>query len=343
MKKSILYLLVFLAVFLVIAIVATDNFGLQASGNTQTASDKELKGYTETIPDTPVTFEMVPIPGGTFTMGSSAKEAGHKADEGPQHEVQIAPFWMGKHEVTWDEYDRFAFGSVPDPQPAPSTGPVVATRPTPPYADESHGYGKGKQPAIAITWHAAVMYCRWLSEKTGKTYRLPTEAEWEFAARAGNRSAWSLGDAPAAAGDYAWSTNNSDAKPHPVGKKKPNPGGLFDMHGNVAEWCIDQYDANYYQTLDFKRLALGPVLLPNEKRYSNVVRGGSWDDEPDRLRSGARRGSESDWSLRDPQDPQSIWWHTEATMVGFRIVRPLNEQENLKGFRSKVTRQSPNQ
>ena len=343
MKKSILYLLVFLAVFLVIAIVATDNFGLQASGNTQTASDKELKGYTETIPDTPVTFEMVPIPGGTFTMGSSAKEAGHKADEGPQHEVQIAPFWMGKHEVTWDEYDRFAFGSVPDPQPAPSTGPVVATRPTPPYADESHGYGKGKQPAIAITWHAAVMYCRWLSEKTGKTYRLPTEAEWEFAARAGTRSAWSFGDAPAAAGDYAWSTNNSDAKPHPVGKKKPNPWGLFDMHGNVAEWCIDQYDANHYQTLDFKRLALGPVLLPNEKRYSNVVRGGSWDDEPDRLRSGARRGSESDWSLRDPQDPQSIWWHTEATMVGFRIVRPLNEQENLKGFRSKVTRQSPNQ
>lgn len=340
MKKTIFYI----SVFMIFAIVALVKSGPKVSGSAQTTSDKDLKPYAETIPGTPVTFEMVPIPGGTFTMGSPAKEAGRNADEGPQHEVKIAPFWMGKHEVTWDEYDRFAFGSVPDAQPAiPPAGPVVATRPTPPYADESHGYGKGKQPVIAITWHAAVMYCRWLSEKTGKTYRLPTEAEWEFAARAGTKSAWSFGDDPSAAADYAWSTRNSDAKPHPVGKKKPNPWGLFDMHGNVAEWCIDQYDANYYQTLDFKRIALGPVLLPNEKRYPNVVKGGSWDDETDRLRSGARRGSESDWSLRDPQDPQSIWWHTEATMVGFRIVRPLNEQENLKGFRSKVTRQSPNQ
>ncbi|NBO64279.1 MAG: formylglycine-generating enzyme family protein [Acidobacteria bacterium] len=302
----------------------------------------ELKGYIETIPGSEVSFEMVQIPGGTFTMGSPAKEAGRKEDEGPQHQVRIAPFWMGKHEVTWDEYDRYAFGPKPPPK-QPIDGPVVVTSPTPPYADESHGYGKGRQPAIAITWHAAVGYCRWLSEKTGKTYRLPTEAEWEYAARAGTSTPWSFGADPTQSGEFAWSTLNSDAKPHPVGKKRPNPWGLHDIHGNVAEWCIDQYSTTRYQTLDIKKIALGPVMIPGENRYSHVVRGGSWDDEVGRLRSAARRGSESDWSLRDPQDPQSIWWHTEATMVGFRIVRALEEQENLKDFRSKITRQSPNE
>ena len=303
---------------------------------------EELKAYTETIPGSEVSFEMVPIPGGTFTMGSPAKEAGRKEDEGPQHQVRIAPFWMGKHEVTWDEYDRYAFGPKSPPK-QPIDGPVVVTSPTPPYADESHGYGKGRQPAIAITWHAAVGYCRWLSEKTGKTYRLPTEAEWEYAARAGTTTPWSFGADASQSGEFAWSTRNSDAKPHPVGKKRPNPWGLYDIHGNVAEWCIDQYSTTRYQTLDIKKIALGPVLLPGENRYRHVVRGGSWDDEVEGVRSAARRGSESDWSLRDPQDPQSIWWHTEATMVGFRIVRALKEQDNLKDFRSKVTRQSPNE
>lgn len=304
-------------------------------------SQSELKAYTETIPGTEVTFDMVAIPGGTFTMGSPATEAGRREDEGPQHEVKIAPFWMGKHEVTWDEYDRYAFGPKTPPK-QPIDGPVVVTSPTPPYADESHGYGKGRQPVIAITWHAAVGYCRWLSEKTGKTYRLPTEAEWEYAARAGSKTPWSFGADGSKGGEYAWSSENSDAKPHPVGRKKPNPWGLHDIHGNVAEWCIDQFVPDYYQTLDLKKIALGPVKLPGEYRYSHVVRGGTWDDEIGKLRSATRRGSEGDWSLRDPQDPQSIWWHTEATMVGFRIVRPLNEQENLKDFRSKITRQSPN-
>jgi formylglycine-generating enzyme required for sulfatase activity len=338
MKRLSFYILITLA--FTICLLLTNQ--PPVDGSTGGQNGNEAKAYTEKIPGTEVTFEMVPIPGGTFTMGSAATEAGRKDDEGPAHEVKIAPFWMSSHEVTWDEYDRYAFGARPQ-STAPTNGPVVVTSPTPPYADESHGYGKGRQPAIAITWHAAVGYCRWLSEKTGKTYRLPTEAEWEYAARAGTRTPWSFGADGAKSGDYAWSTLNSDAKPHPVGKKKPNPWGLYDMHGNVAEWCLDQYDPNYYRTLDLKKIALGPVLLPSEKRYSHVVRGGSWDDEVGRLRSAARRGSESDWSLRDPQDPQSIWWHTEATMVGFRIVRPLNEQENLKDFRSKITRQSPNE
>jgi formylglycine-generating enzyme required for sulfatase activity len=321
--------------------------GASASGQTPAAAP-EMKPYEETIPGTDVKFEMVPIPGGTFTMGSPPNEPGRKEDEGPQHEVKVGSFWMGKTEVTWDEYDLFAFsqdikkgGAAAAPAP---TGKAVdaITRPTPPYADETFGLGRKRQPVISITHHAAMEYCRWLSAKTGKLYRLPTEAEWEYAARAGTKTAYSFGDDASKLGEYAWYFDNADGKPQQVAKKKPNPWGLYDMHGNVAEWVLDHYDKNFYSTFKPGVLALYPVLLPTEKRYPHVVRGGSWDDDPAALRSAARRASSHEWSKRDPQLPQSIWWHTEAITVGFRIVRPLEEQENLKGLRSKVTRQSPN-
>ena len=145
--------------------------------------------YAETIPGTKVSFEMVGIPGGTFVMGSPQNEAGRAADEGPAHEVKIAPFWIERTETTWDEYDAFAFAqaiarATQPAQAAPPSGADAITRPTPPYADESFGFGKGRQPVISVQYHAAMEYCRWLSAKTGKIYRLPTEAEWEYAARA---------------------------------------------------------------------------------------------------------------------------------------------------------------
>jgi len=312
----------------------------------QAASSAAMTAYVETISGSDVKFKMLPIPGGSFTMGSSAREFGRAEDEGPQHEVTMAPFWMGEMEVTWDEYDLFAFDQglkkEQSPQPANAAGADAVTRPTPPYADETFGFGRGRQPVISITHHAAMEYCRWLSAKTGKTYRLPTEAEWEYAARAGTKTAYSFGDDASKLGEYAWFLDNSDGRPHEVGKKKPNPWGLYDMHGNVAEWVLDQYDKNFYATWKPGVAAVSPVMLPTDKRYPNPVRGGSWDDEPARLRSAARRSSNKDWSKRDPQIPQSIWWHTEAIVVGFRIARPLNEQENLRGLRSKVTRQSPN-
>ena len=329
----------------VIAQAATMSGGINGSAPHLSAlAADELKPYIETIPGTNVKFEMLPIPGGSFMMGSPSGESGRDADEGPQHEVTIRPFWMQKLEVTWDEYDLFAFTQdlKKDRQlkvPENKTGADALTFPTPPYADEAFGYGKGKQPAISMTHHAAVEYCRWLSAKTGKTYRLPTEAEWEYACRAGSRSAYSFGDDPRMLAEYGWFTDNSDSTPQIGGKKKPNPWGLYDIHGNLSEWCLDQYDKDFYGTL--KSGAVAPVLLPTERRYPRVVRGGSWDDDAPRLRSGARRGSGKDWSKRDPQRPQSIWWHTEAIMVGFRVVRPLEEQENLKGFRSRLTRQSP--
>jgi len=312
------------------------------------AAIPDLKPYSETIPDTKVSFDMVPIAGGSFTMGSPANEAGRGEDEGPQVDVTIKRFFMGAHEVTWDEYDLYAFQKrrpAAAGAAASASAADAVSRPTPPYADESWGFGKGRQPAIGMTWHAAAEYCRWLSAKTGKSYRLPTEAEWEYAARAGTTTAWSSGGEAAGLDGVAWYAKNSDGQPHPVGTKKPNAWGLYDMIGNVAEWTLDQYDAKRYATLSAslasKKSLVEPVLLPGAARYPHVVRGGSFDDDPEKLRSAARRFSKPEWSRRDPQQPQSIWWHTDAIFVGFRIVQPLEQDDELKGFRSKITRESP--
>ena len=306
----------------------------------------EFERYVELIPGTNVRFTMLPVPGGAFLMGSKDGEPGRVSDEGPQHQVTVRPFWMGALEVTWDEYDLFAFSQELNKDrrlnaPAAGASADAITHPTPPYADESFGYGKGRQPVISVTYHAAMEYCRWLSLKTGKTYRLPTEAEWEYACRAGSKTAYSFGDDPKKLDEHAWYLDNSDGAPHPGGKKKPNAWGFYDLHGNVSEWCIDQYDKDFYSHFRSTPSVLSPVLLPGEKRYPHVVRGGSWDDDAQSLRSAARKASRKEWSKRDPQSPQSIWWHTEAITVGFRVARPLDEQENLKGLRSKITRQSP--
>jgi formylglycine-generating enzyme required for sulfatase activity len=302
------------------------------------------KTYVEKMPDSDVSFEMLAIPGGTYLMGSPAGEKGRGADEGPQHPVKIKPFWMGKMEVRWDEYDlywRKNVGKKVEPVTPQDKLADAVSRPTPPYADETFGHGREGNPVLCITHHAAMEYCRWLSAKTGKTYRLPTEAEWEWACRAGTTTAYSFGDDPAKLADYAWFDKDSDEVAHKVGEKKPNPWGLFDMHGNVAEWCVDHYKADFYKTLALDKPSLGPVILPDDKRYSYVARGGSWVDPPGMLRSAARRGSKQDWLKRDPQQPQSIWWMTDADYVGFRVVRPVEEQDNLKGLKSKVTRESP--
>jgi formylglycine-generating enzyme required for sulfatase activity len=304
----------------------------------------EHKAYTDTIPGTKVTFDMLPIPGGSYLMGSPASEKGRVKDEGPQHPVQIRPFWMGKMEVTWDEYDIWRKEEgVESPKQNDAKLKVNAdalTGPTPPYVDPTFGHGKEGNPAICITHHAVMEYCRWLSKKTGKIYRLPTEAEWEWACRAGTTTAYSFGDDPKPLGDYAWFKDNSEELAHPAGKKKPNPWGLCDMHGNVAEWCLDHYDKDYYSKFPPDKLTLGPVFLPTEKRWSHVARGGSWADDAAKCRSAARRGSELSWIKQDPNRPRSIWWLTDAEFVGFRVVRPVEEQDNLKGLRSKVTRES---
>jgi formylglycine-generating enzyme required for sulfatase activity len=298
--------------------------------NADATAEAEMKPYTDRIADSEATFEMVPVRGGTFAMGSPDDEPGRREDEGPVHEVKVASFWMGKHEVTWEEYEVFMFSldvarrKIVNKQPSELDKLADGvTRPTKPYTDMSFGMGKGRFPAICMTQLAAKKYCQWLSAKTGRYYRLPTEAEWEYACRAGTKTAYSFGEDAAKLDDYAWSYQNSHDAYHKVGEKKPNPWGLYDMHGNVAEWCTDGYVPDFYQKLADK-VADNPMAVPT-KVEPCVVRGGSWDDDPPLLRSAARRASEKDWKQQDPQVPQSIWYYTDALFVGFRVVRPLVE------------------
>ncbi len=291
-----------------------------------------MKAYTEAIPDTDVKFDMVPIPGGKFTMGSPEGEKDRNDDEGPQHEVAVEPFWMGKCEVTWDEYELWGLSidvqhrelarKTSGEEPTERELLVDAiTQPTKPYSDMTFGMGKEGYPAICMTQLAARVYCKWLSAKTGRYYRLPTEAEWEYAARAGTDTAYSFGDDPEKLGDYAWHFENSDDGYHKIGQKKPNPWGLYDMHGNVSEWVLDQYIPDYYKQLAGKT-ATCPLAAPTTE-YPRVTRGGCWDDDPEKLRSAVRTGSSEDWKMQDPQIPKSIWYTTEVYCPGFRIVRPL--------------------
>ena len=280
-------------------------------------SDSEMKPYSMKIPKTEVSFSMVPVPGGEFTMGTPATEAGRHDDEGPQHKVRVGPFWMAKFEVTWDEYRLFMLrvsGVHKDEDPLVD----AVTSPTPPYVEMSFGMGINGFPAIAMTQHAASKYAEWLSAKTGHFYRLPTEAEWEYACRAGTTTAYPFGDDPAKLGEYAWYAANSDYQYQQVGKKNPNQWGLHDMMGNVAEWTLDGY-APHYPAGD--GVAVNPWNKAT-KLYPRVIRGGSWEDEPDRLRCGARLASTPDWKSEDPQLPQSIWYFTDTYGLGFRLVRP---------------------
>ena len=196
----------------------------------------------------------------------------------------------------------------------------AVARPTTPYVEMSFGMGTDGFPAISMTQHAANMYCKWLSSKTGHYYRLPTEAEWEYACRAGTKTAYSFGDDKKLIDEYAWHGDNSNEKYQKVGAKKPNPWGLHDMHGNVSEWVLDQFSEEGYTK--YQGTKLDPFIYGKEL-YPRVTRGGSWMDGPADLRSAARYPSSEDWKEQDPQLPQSIWYHTDAQFLGFRVIRPL--------------------
>lgn len=316
-------------------------FGVTVTGEeiifAEATKVERFESFTEQIPGSGVTFDMVAIPGGTFKMGSPEDELFREEDEGPQRQVTMSPFWMAKVEVTWDEY--LAFFRATSSQ-GRTEGKVVANQDvdaisgaTPPWGAPDQGWGKGQRPAITMSWHAATVYCQWLSKVTGKKYRLPTEAEWEYAARGGTETPYFFEADPkkvtndgflkkifkadtAVIASYAIYMNNNKAKTEEPSAVKENPFGLKNMLGNVSEFCLDYYASTAYQTDTTNINPAGP-----RKGSEHVVRGGSFKSDAKDLRVANRDYTKTQaWLVTDPQIPKSIWWYSDVIDVGFRVV-----------------------
>lgn len=295
-------------------------------------AQEKTDSYLQKIDGTKLSFDMLAIPGGDFLMGSK----NGNADEQPVHKVKLDPFWMSKFEVTWDIYEPFLYKDFEANNSTGNLTPQVdaVTRPTKPYLDMTFGMGKQNHPALAMTQYNAIQFCKWLYARTGVFYRLPTEAEWEYACRAGAKDDYTFGNDANKLADYAWFNKNSEKKTHQVGLKKPNAWGLYDMHGNVAEWVADQYKPDFYA---LNKVESKNPLAVADKLYPLVVRGGSYEDDAKDLRSAARRASEPAWKQIDPQIPKSNWWFPEAPFIGIRLVRPLQTptKEEIEAYYNK--------
>lgn len=284
------------------------------------AQSVEFTSYQQPVPGSSLQFKMVPVKGGSFVMGSGDAEKMRDADEGPQRHVNISSFWMGAYEVSRDEFDVF----YTDANISQNSAVDAVTRPSSQYIDFSLGMGKeGGYPVNSLSQYAALMYCRWLYSKTGVFYRLPTEAEWEYACRAGATTAYYFGNDPKELEKHAWYKDDSNNKFQKSGQKLPNAWGLYDMLGNVTEWTLDHYDEKALgKTADNSKDPMQPFTTA---RYPKVLKGGSYMDDAAALRCANRFASEPSWNRRDPQIPKSKWWLTEASFVGFRVVRPLQQ------------------
>ena len=325
------------------------NFGITEVVETEIYTEPGVmngfNNFTEYVPGSNVSFEMLAIPGGSFQMGSPEDEPFRNEDEGPTVEVSISSFFMAKIEVTWDEYLAFF----------KQTGSLIKTTdtysmdqgevdgisgPTPPYGAPDQGWGKGKMPAITMTHHAAEVYCQWLSEITGKTYRLPTEAEWEYAARGGTSTPYFFDGDPRryvnkgirnklfgvdTTGINSFITYNENSRARSAGPDQviENPFGLVNMLGNVAELCTDWYAEDAYAQYP-EGIQVNPAgPSSGEER---VVRGGSYREDAAHVRSASRGFTESEaWMNTDPQIPKSVWWYSDCFHVGFRVVCEYNE------------------
>jgi len=253
-------------------------------------------------------------------MGSPVTEKGRNADEGPQKNISISAFWMAAFEVSRDAFDVF-YKDETTPQ---NSAADAVTRPSQQYIDFSLGMGKeGGYPVNSMSQYAALMYCRWLYSKTGIFYRLPSEAEWEYACRAGARTAYYFGDDSTQLSKYAWYAANSDNKFQKAGQKLPNAWGLYDMLGNVSEWTLDHYDEKTLEKMPDNTTDPFAAVVP--ARYPKVLKGGNFADGAVQLRIAGRLKSDPVWNRRDPQIPRSKWWITDAPWIGFRVIRPLHQ------------------
>ncbi len=320
----------------------------QTQSTTQPTPKNEIAQYSAKIPDSVEEIEMVLVPGKTFKMGPFVN--------GKTHEVKVDSFWIGKYEITWNEYNLFRnelleeirnevyknlYGVDLDTDALSSPTLTeealdllrendipadIISLPSSPYSDMTAGMGSNGFPAVSMTHYAAFMFTKWLTVKTGEFYRLPTEAEWEYACRAGGSEEYTAMHTNEL-NRYAWHRDNSNRKYQKPGTKEPNALGIHDMLGNVAEWTFDQYHEDYVSHLEGEP-ADNPYFRPTQL-YPRSVRGGSWMDPATLAKCVQRRGSSPNWKMRDPQLPKSMWWHTNAPFVGFRVVRPVNEPASV--------------
>ena len=240
-------------------------------------SHDQSPAYRETLAGTTVSFEMVPVAGGVVTLAGVRQT--------------VAPFHIGRTEVTWDVYDVFALGL--DKSAASTTGADAIARPSNPYGAPDYGWGHAGFPAISVTRAAAEAFTKWLSQKTGRVYRLPTEAEWVHAATLAAGAAGGVRGAQRDA--IAWHRDNASGRTHPVAAKNADRLGLFDLFGNAAEWVATSDGAL-------------------------VTRGGSFRDAADSIGVSSRAVQDETWNERDPQLPKSRWWLSDGPFVGFRLV-----------------------
>ena len=314
------------------------------------ATVNAFENFIETIPGTAASISMVAIPGGEFNMGSPANEPFRKEDEGPQKKVRVSDFFMGEIEVTWDQFWAFYSETMSEGRTPPAVIYANNSRedidavsgPTPPFGLPDQGWGMGSRPAITMTHYSAQTFCQWLSLKTGRKYRLPTEAEWEYAARGGTDTPYFFEGNPKklsnegflknifkpdTTGIYSYTVyaNNSSNKTKMPEDVKANPFGLKNMLGNVMEYCEDWYAEDAYKSITEGELdPKGP-----ETGKEHVVRGGHYNSDAADLRSAARSHTDHDkWLRTDPQNPKSIWWYSDIKGIGFRVVCEV--PENLK-------------
>ncbi len=316
--------------------VTSIGLGIATVALAAAAQNDPPKKYTETITTNAgekLAFEMILIPKGSFQMGSPADEAGRKDDEGPQHDVHLDSFYLCTTETTIALFmayyqetasaKRDLLGVQEEKKDSEKADDVDAiTGPTPVYGDMSMGYNE-KHPAMGMTWHNAMTFCRWLSQKTGKPYRLPTEAEWEYACRAGSTAMFGVTSEPEQMKDYAWYDVTADSETAEVGKKKPNAWGLYDMQGNVREWVHDFYSPTAYRDAAKQTPAVNPKGPDSEQVAEpkvHVARGGDYNSPIAEIRCAARAYEEKWWRSGDPQIPKSLWWLPEMDIIGFRVA-----------------------
>jgi formylglycine-generating enzyme required for sulfatase activity len=247
------------------------------------------------VDDTPLATEVVSVPGTAVSFAMVRVPSGFLRGE------RVESFAVATLEVTWDDYLAMLLESE-GPPPSKSGEPIDGfARPTKPYIATDRGYGQGKRPIISISAKGAESFAHWLALRTGRPFRLPTEREWEWAARAGSTGRWTCGDDPAALDALAWYDANANQSSQLVGTKAPNAWGLFDVHGNVAEWCrVEQPDGTKYG--------------------AHALAGGSFFDLAEGLEFGVREFRDTDWNMSDPQIPKSVWWLANAAWPGMRVV-----------------------